>query len=681
MALAPLTLPLIQRIEALAKKSHLTVVAFFLESALFAFSHILTADQALFLLNADKSPETSQRALKILGYFTPTQFIASLLRLTRNPSAGVNVAAIAALTKLQYYATDPAQKRSLSQPLLPALIPYILDQGNATLSTNTSSDIGLIPSSSPPNTRVFRTFAILCRDDKAISILALEAGVIKRLADIIKTADTVNWTNSELISECLLGLAAMSLHDHIFRQQVILTGVLIPMLQFMLAKPENPISAAAFGLRKIKIASCHLIRALARSISLLRTSLTTIDIVDGIYGLLKADPHEVVRAYERLYGPDFEDKEQALNDELGIKSAVMAAVCNLIPEFSALREPMVERGFLELILEGAHNSYPPLRLNSLWALKHVIYALPLERKAEVMNGLSAEYIMDLCRDKEPQIQEQALCFLRNFIYSKNLDMLVTLFDSIGIENFLNMIEDKIVENTDPEYLDQTPGSVNTSAQDEEDDNDNDDKTNQAIYEVALETNPFDLPPPSNPGSLPPLPRQSPELFRWGSSTSQAAMLATKLDQRSLILIAAEYVLVHLAAISDTYKDTILGHPRLMNRLLPLLRHRAAEVKVACCWILINLTYCEEYVAVPIQIPPGASAETVAAVTAPSTEENLAAAAQREAALQHERSVRQRVKQLAKLGFQDRIKTTMNDGTLDVAQRAKYALSLMEKYSE
>lgn len=675
--LAPLTQPLIRRIVNLARNAHLSLVAFPLESALFAFSHILTADQALFLLNSDKDPEIAQITATTLP-ISPAQFINSLLQLTRNPFAGVNVAAIAAITKLQYYATDPDQKRNLSQPLLPALVPFILDQKPASTYNNTqalANSANNTAAKVPPNPRVFRTLAILCRDDEAISTLALEAGVPQRLAAIVKTADTVNWTNSELIAECLLGLAAMSLHDGAFRETVISTGVLSQILQFMLAKPENPVSVAAFGLRKIKIASCHVIRALARSIALLRTSLTTVDIVDGIYELLKADPNDVVKAYERLYGPDFADKDQALEDELGIKSAVMAAVCNLIPEFSALRQTMVERGFLELIVEGAHSTYPPLLLNSLWALKHAIYALPTEHKAEVMKGLPPQYIMELCRGKEPQIQEQALSFLRNFIYGRDVELVDALLDAIGPREFFDMLEEKIVENTDAEYLSAPRGA-------QQDDDDAPAKGNAVLEEEqAPVANPFAPAAAGAKGKGVAAPRQALTTYRWGSATSQAAVATAKLDQRSLILLSAVYILVHLALLSDTHKDQLLQHPRLVARLLPLLQHRAAEVKVACCWVVINLTYCEDRVSVPIVIAPGgaavpASATTTAAVPA-TTGSTIASGESFEL---HEVRVRTRAKQLVALGFYDRIRETTCDPTFDVAQRAKSAMSQLIKYS-
>lgn len=698
--LSPLTYPLIIRIYALSKSPNLTLIALPLESTLFAFSHILTADQAQFLLTpsfeaqdgvlGDDSGLSKKLKLKqgqhAINKSIPKlplrseDFIDTLLHLIRNPHSDVNVAAIAALTKIQYYSTNPEQKKRLSQPLLPALVPYI-DKDKS-------------------DTRVFRTLAILCRDDERISTLALEAGIVQKLAGIIKTADTEKWSNSELIAECLLGLAAISLHENKLRDDVISTGVLTYILKFMLAKVDNPVSVAAFGLRKIKVASCHVIRALARSISLLRTTLTTVDIVEGIYEVLKADPKEVLDAYDRLYGPDYSDREQALEDELGIKSAVMAAVCNLIPEFSSLRSTMIDRGFLPLIVEGAYSTYPPLKLNSLWALKHAIFGLPETEKEEVVRQLTPQYLMELCNDPEPQIQEQALSFIRNFVYARNVGLADVLFSQIGMEEFLDMLEQKLVENTDPIYLDSE-----------------DDKGKHNDFSFDSMTSAGNT---IAPGSR----RRSTFKGRrqtWTSRASLTSALNVKLDQGSLIVISIIYILVHIATLSDDYRDLLMTKESLIKRLLPLLRHDVGEVKVACFWVVINLAYYVEPAITPITTvvnstrsenaedtsspsasgPHSSQEESKASASSSSNNagslENILNPETDDASSQapehptgnvaklyghmsHEDRVKERVKKLVAWGFAERIRENAQDPMLDVAQRAKEALRQLMKYS-
>lgn len=696
--LTPLTHSLVLRIYSLAH-TDVALVAIPLESALFALAHVLEEDYARFMIDNTAVPPSLPRQPRLptntAGFvLLPPDLLPAIQKLVRSPCSGVSIAAIAALTKIQYYCT-PSNiegidlKKQLSQPLLPALIPHIVQSQKSLLDN-----------------RVFRTLAVLCRDDHDISKLAAEAGVISSLAAIVKNADTEEWSDSELVAECLLALAALSLHDNKLRDDVIATGILAPIVQMLLAKPQNPISVAAFGLRKIKVAACHVIRALARSISLLRTTLTTVDIVDGIYELLQADPYQVISAYEQLYGPDFADKEQTLEDELSIKSAVMAAVCNLIPEFSCLRSTMIQRGFLTLIVQGAYSSYPPLKLNSLWALKHAIFGLSEPHKLMVVRQLTPKYIMALCNDPEPQIQEQALCFLRNFVYAKNIGLADELFAEIGMDTFLDTLEEKLIQNCGVESGQGGQGGGQGDGGRE--------KTEKT--EKTDKTEKTENKPPS-----------------------ADSILDIKLDQKSLITISIIYILVHIATLSDDYRDLLMTRETFLKALLPLLKHPVCEVKVACFWVVINLAYHVDpavgtavgtavgsggvdSVGLTATISPGSDSsmavrsapiprssdtgesendmeiEETSKVeqsednTSPQGPDQLASHSnshpkptlyitQRYQNMTIEERVKNRVAKLVEWGFVDGIKENVHDPVLDVAQRAKEALRQLIKYSQ
>ena len=393
-----------------------------LESALFALAHIIEEPQALQLLafNQLRASATGKSTVN------PQEFIESLLMLTRYNDTGVRVAVVSVLIKIQSFSNDPNQIHKLTQLLLPTLVP-LLD----------------LPEKDP---RVYRTLAIVCRDDPEVVKMASEANVIERVSAIIKTADTDKWSNSELISSCLLVLVAISMRDEPYRIAVMDTGVMTSVVQFMSSQASNPISIGAFGLRKIKLAACHLLRTLAHSVTLLRTGLATPEIAEGVRTLLAADPNIVIKAYEGVYGAESlsaEDREQMMEEELEVKSAVMAAVCNIIPEFSSLQEIMVKKGFLELMMEGSRSKYPPLRLNSVWALKHAIYELEKDARAQLLTELTPSYLLKLCNDEEPQVQEQAMGIIRNIACSGDLVSIIAMLDGIGIDNFLQLLDEKV----------------------------------------------------------------------------------------------------------------------------------------------------------------------------------------------------------------------------------------------
>lgn len=393
-----------------------------LEAALFALAHIIEEQQALQLLSS------SQLRVSATGKSSvdPQEFLDSLLMLTRYHDTGVRVAVVSLLVKIQSFSNDSIQIRRLTQPLLPTLVP-LLD----------------LPEKDP---RVYRTLAIVCRDDPEVVKMAFEANVIKRVSAIIKTADTVKWTNSELISSCLLVLVAISMREEQYRIAVMDTGVMTSVVQFMSSQATNPISIGAYGLRKIKLAGCHLLRTLAHSVTLLRTGLATPEIAEGVHSLLAADPNAVIKAYEDVYGANSltdEEREQMMEEELEVQSAVMAAVCNIIPEFSSLQEIMVKKGFLKLMMEGSRSHYPPLRLNSVWALKHAIYELEKEARKQLLSELTPSYLLKLCNDEEPQVQEQAMGIIRNIACSGDLASIIEMLDGIGVENFLHLLDEKV----------------------------------------------------------------------------------------------------------------------------------------------------------------------------------------------------------------------------------------------
>lgn len=393
-----------------------------LESALFALAHIIEEPQAIKLLSSSPLGVSATGKSAV----NPQEFVESLLTLTRYQDAGIRVAVVSVLVKIQSFSNDPKQIKRLTKPLLPTLVPLLE-----------------LPEKDP---RVYLTLAIVCRDDPEVVKMASEANVIEKVRAIIKTADTVKWTNSELISSCLLVLAAISMRDESYRIAIMDTGVMSSVVQFMSSQASNPISIGAFGLRKIKLAACHLLRTLAHSVTLLRTGLATQEIAEGMHLLLAADPNVVINAYKETYGANSlseEDRAKMIEDELEVKSAVMAAVCNIIPEFSALQKFMVDKGVLQLIMEGSRSRYPPLRLNSVWALKHAIYELKEDARAKLLSELTPAFLLELCNDEEPQVQEQAMGIIRNIACSGDLVTILAMLDGIGVDKFLHLLDDKV----------------------------------------------------------------------------------------------------------------------------------------------------------------------------------------------------------------------------------------------
>ncbi|KAK3304567.1 armadillo-type protein [Chaetomium strumarium] len=129
------------------------------------------------------------------------------------------------------------------------------------------------------------------------------------------------------------------------------------------------------------IAACHVVRALGRSPSILRTTL---------------QDHDVgVRINELARHPDAE-----------VQIAALSAIINLVTNCSPMVEPLLEAGIVRTLCEHAHSLNPGLRLNALWALKHLVMDLDNTRRKQCLEELEPGWLVQLISDDTSE--EEAL---------------------------------------------------------------------------------------------------------------------------------------------------------------------------------------------------------------------------------------------------------------------------------
>ncbi|KAK0634885.1 armadillo-type protein [Bombardia bombarda] len=142
--------------------------------------------------------------------------------------------------------------------------------------------------------------------------------------------------------------------------------------------PDHPSGNSPYGNNpnSVIIAACHAIRILGRSVSILRTSLEDNGVAMPILRLLKH--------------PDAE-----------VQIASCGAVCNLVTEPSPMQEPLIQAGVVKILCEQAHSLNPGLRLNSMWALKHLVLAVSNDLKRQCLEELESGWLVRLiCDDTE-----------------------------------------------------------------------------------------------------------------------------------------------------------------------------------------------------------------------------------------------------------------------------------------
>lgn len=108
-----------------------------------------------------------------------------------------------------------------------------------------------------------------------------------------------------------------------------------------------------------------------------------------------------------------------------------------------------------------------------------------------------------------------------------------------------------------------------------------------------------------------------------------------LQPRPEIIVAVEYVLVHIAASVPRHRQQLIAQTELLRLLLTHFNHAARDVRSAFCWLVINFTWIDD----DQDIEPHA----------------------------------QRTQQLVDMGFMEKLEMLERDVDLDVRDRAKTAL--------
>lgn len=518
-----------------------------LASSLSALAHIISARQGKELLATTTPYDNSIASGTVDIHVTAQEILDGVISLTKLDDAEICLTSVELLAKLRSFAVSPAQCAKITKPILPTLV-QILDR----LSTDP---------------RVSLSLAYICRDDEKSADMAVEVGVVRKIMAVLRSSDITSWKENELIANNLLVLAGIGLHKDAYRSEIVDHGGLKIVTNIMALEIQDSCQPAVAAFRKTKVAACHVLRALSRSVALLRTHLASNSIIDGIVDLLTVPPLHDLRldlgneTNISLY--EMRERKQQIDDQLEVKSAAMAAICNLILDFSPLQKKILERGVLDLIIEGCNSRYAPLRLNSVWALCHTLYGVDTSVKQDVLKKITYSSMLDLCNDPEMEVQEQALECIRNLV-CENPDIVESLLhdETEGTDSLFNLIEKKL--------------------------------------DLAGQTD------------------------------------------NSKMMVATIYIMVHIAAGRETHRDNLAQRDSILEKLVPLMRHQVADIRTACVWLMINLTWMEGTSTLP-----------------------------------RRQACRSRAEKLILLGFKEKLDQGIVDPVLDVRERTKNALFQIE----
>ena len=255
--------------------------------------------------------------------------------------------------------------------------------------------------------------ARLIRSSKDLQVAAVEAGAIKRICPVLKKSfDTVvpkkpMWSSKsadagdetsnppanklgspglppeiEHAMQCraaaLEAVAALANKEDVHRQAIVQAGVVSCIIDSLkplpaseierLAKSSGNMTTDTGNTTQVILAACHAAQSMSRSVSLLRTSLIDAGIAKPIFDLLK-------------------------HPALAVRVAATEVCCNLVLEFSPMREDLLAAGAIKTLTEHARQSEMDLRLTSLWALKHLVLSATREIKIQTLDELGVGWLV------------------------------------------------------------------------------------------------------------------------------------------------------------------------------------------------------------------------------------------------------------------------------------------------
>ncbi|POS72331.1 armadillo repeat protein [Diaporthe helianthi] len=398
---------------------------------------------------------------------------------------------------------------------------------------------------------------------------------------------------------------------------------------------------AAYGVNPITVivAACHALRMLARSVSILRTTLEDNAVATPAFRLLR-------------------------HADIDIQIAASALMCNLVTDVAPMREYLNGVGVMRILCEQTRSQNPALRLNALWALKNWVNGVGMDAKKECVEELSAGWLVHLIRDdtEDDALYERTTRFKKQAANDMDEDVEMAQAgeegsasgsalpdtstlppsDEQGRTPRLRQGERKIAELRDTEL------SLTRKVRDDD----------LAVQEQGLQfVRNLIGPASSATDSARDHADMIDYLFNILGQDRFFELLDSKLQPKHLhpfgrrysisreprvlypqarIVSAVVYILVHMAASVPRHRQVLISQTKLLQDLAKQFHSKDKDVRVALCHLMTNLTWRDD----------------------PDDED----------------SSRQRAGELKNLGLLTKLETLESDDEeLDVRERAKAAI--------
>lgn len=502
--------------------------------------------------------------------------------------------------------------------------------------------------------------AQLIASNRSLQSAAVDAGAIKHLCPILrKSFDNVplakpmwparraTMDEGEKSATCQLGpkglpleifhamrcrqgaleaLAAIGQREDAHRKAIVEAGVIgciidslkpFPLdLQATMISNKGQLSAKDGNTTAVLSAACRAAKTMSRSVSLLRTSLIDGGIAKPIFELLK-------------------------HPNVDVQLAATNVCANLLIDFSPMREDLLALGVVHTLCDHARRSSPPLRLSSLWALKHLMLKASKDLKISTLEELGTGWVVSAVVGE----------FRDNELFSSGGGVSVGLSSSNAAGEQVDLLNPSSMD------VDEPPRPSHRDEYDDEDEDEDGeimyDEPSNTHYQASqmrstlaptsafdtkrqlvtvreLEENPelqarrddiaiqeqaldflrnlfhgdecaemieyvfrelghqkiFDL----ITAKLSPLPAS----HRQQPSTSGATnTIGRQIYNPTELVLAAAHIITHIANGSPQHKQLLIAQRPLLHAWLPHFSHTDRLVRVQCVWAVNSLTWIED----------------------------------------------------------------------------------------
>jgi armadillo repeat-containing protein 8 len=588
--------------------------------------------------------------------------VAWLLYLVREETRITRLMAAKLLVSLFRQGLVRKSRTTMFCMLLVPLLVRMLDKDYEFAESSDSIDMDVIPAQLLLREEAPGLLAMLVMDSRSLQKAAVDSDAIKKLAQLLKESfDPIpaaqrraHWYPEKSIrfsrgrSDKALGepgpspmsrhvmrhregvlkaLASLAPFDDDYRKLMCDLGVvpyiidsLKPYASDPLLTDNSPIGPnfTTGNPAVTLLAACAAAQALTRSVSVLRTSLIDAGIAPPLFHLL----HNV-------------DSE--------VQIGATKVVCNLALDFSPMKEAIVSHGIIKTLCQHAHSANPMLRLDSIWALKHLVYNSSNDLKFNIIQELKPMWIKHLMATDPEDITPGTIVGM-GITHGFGEDVIPRLEDG-SVDTVMaespalqtwnrHTAERRAQAQSDDDYSKRTVED-DTMIQAQVLDlvrnlicGEGADEVVEYVFKEFNQKDFFSIlcqrlrPHAGNRSSAP---------HGLKRETSKGPSPPTEIINSVLAII------IHIAAALPRYRSLVIGQTEIMKLILGMFGHANREVRRNAIWITINLMYHEDS--------------------------------------QDKLECRRRAKELERLGFVDKVMGMKEDVDVDVRERTKTAVTL------